>query len=436
MAKDDFISRIVGDPKNPRESRLLQGWLGDAAEETNRRLYTDLSLSSYVDIPTDAILHTEPLRDSQPPGAVFVWYKADANVQQGGSAAGRAARFLQGPVTQTFGAGAPGGGAGAGVVGGDFTLPTGVICLSAVDGCPTRINCDTKPPTAFCSQFPEGCQTQCGRDCQTPQPGCTNVNCTQAGPDCPPPSIGIACTVVPTCRTNPILDCTFGCTIAGAQCPETPFPQCAINDQTFNQVGAAAGAAGLQIPHTRPWLCIAPTPATRCFICPPITRGRNCDILAGAGVPQPQAAAFSPITVCNCPQGGGAPQPQEAFFSPITVCNCPQGGGGTQPPHCFGPTGTQGCTQPPHCFGPTGTQGCTQNVQQCPSIVDACPTRINCPGGGGDFVGAAAAGQRFNTAFANCFTHPTPTPQTRCFVCDPPTLQRIAPTPATRCFIC
>ena len=98
----DFIGRVVEDAKNPPETRMLTGWFGDSGEEGYRRLYTDAELSSYVDIPDDAILYTEPIRDSQPAGAVLVWIKRDAAVKQGGSAFSRAARFLQGQVQQDF----------------------------------------------------------------------------------------------------------------------------------------------------------------------------------------------------------------------------------------------------------------------------------------------------------------------------------------------
>jgi len=111
----DFIGRVVEDANNPPQTRMLTGWFGDSGEEGYRRLYTDAELSSYVDIPTDAILYTEPIRDAQPAGAVIVWIKRDAAVKQGGSAFSRAARFLQGQVQQDFASG--GGAAAAGAAG-------------------------------------------------------------------------------------------------------------------------------------------------------------------------------------------------------------------------------------------------------------------------------------------------------------------------------
>jgi hypothetical protein len=87
---------------------MLTGWFGDSPDNGYRRLYTDADLSNYIDIPEDAVLYTEPVRDAQPTGCVLVWIKRDAAVKQGGSAASRAARFLQGQVQQDFASGAAG----------------------------------------------------------------------------------------------------------------------------------------------------------------------------------------------------------------------------------------------------------------------------------------------------------------------------------------
>src|SRR4051812_30252613 len=138
----DFIEKVVSDAKDPPETRLLNGWLGDAADEGYRRLYTNAELSAYFDIPVDAILHTEPIRDAQPPGAVFVWVRRDAELKQGGSAFSRAARFLQGQVTRDF----AGGGGGL-----DLSSPekAGYRCI-------TQVPCGE--PTGFtgqCTKQPE-----------------------------------------------------------------------------------------------------------------------------------------------------------------------------------------------------------------------------------------------------------------------------------------
>lgn len=496
----DFVARVVKDAKDPPQTRMLTGWLGDAAEEGERRLYTNPELSCYIDIPTDAILHTEPIRDSQPPGGVFVWVQRDAALKQGGSAASRAARFLQGQVQEDFASGvspeAAGlrcitkvpcgeptgftgqctkqpevGGAwpcvtavphcfeptgftgkctqhpwpnpthyfgctflhcptqdlthiphicnlvatgmpGCPVVnppqGGDparetvegekegggieaeragttlipgcgytriwglcQTLPpkcnvsVDIPCIthdnacgitrnpactvnfaapgfggfraagpgpvipdtqapcSAVDTCPTRIGCETKAPTVYCTQFPEACPTDphfchktaipescptcCGPRCQTQQQACTQCQCTQVGPQCP---TGDICqTLPPACPvgTNVKLDCTLGC-ISHPVCPvDTLQPGC-VNTNNL----AAFRAAG----------------------------------------------PVGPSAFVGCTQGGPQcrtyPKGDCTFF---------------------------GCTHTPATV-------CTQTFQCGASAVDACPTRL-C-GGGEEYLRAAA----------------------------------------------
>jgi hypothetical protein len=148
----DFVGRVVRDAKNPPETRMLTGWLGDAADEGYRRLYTDAELTAYVDIPADAILYTEPIRDVQPSGGVFVWIKRDAALKPGGSASSRAARFLQGQVQQDF---ASGGGGAPGSAGGGGGQTPGSL-EKAGFRCVTQVPCGE--PTGFtgqCTKQPE-----------------------------------------------------------------------------------------------------------------------------------------------------------------------------------------------------------------------------------------------------------------------------------------
>src|SRR4249920_1489103 len=53
-----FVDDIVKDPKEPPQTLLLQGYPGAAADDGDTRLYLDPALSSYVDVPKDAVLHT------------------------------------------------------------------------------------------------------------------------------------------------------------------------------------------------------------------------------------------------------------------------------------------------------------------------------------------------------------------------------------------
>jgi hypothetical protein len=794
----DFVGRVIGDAKNPTATRLLSGWFGDSGEEGYRRLFTDAELTAYVDIPADAILHTEPIRDVQPAGGLLVWIKADAAIRQGGSAASRAARFLQGQVQQDFSSpekagyrcvtqppcaeptgfsglctkqpevggawpcitalplcsaeptgftgkcthqpwpnptqyfgcthfhcptqdlthipwicnavatGMPGCGgeppqggnpqqAGAAqAAGGDaaaavpptnipgcgytktwglcetqllgcgFTKQSGLDCTNIpgcgftndpavqctnIPGCGWSKNpictdlpgcgwtrewglCQTQAPKCApsvdnpcitqdnacgvtrrpdcgvdqfgaiittrnprqcppqptipgepcgtfsgprCPTFPDGdctffgncgpqfgavgaivntrppqclreptipgepCGTFFGPQCPT-QPngdctffgGCnpsaidacpTRLNCptpatqcTQGGPECAThnapqcPTHNPCCTQTGThCQnTNVQLDCTFGCTQFGPNCPQTPLPICnqtiaveavggaGVHPSHFcptamctpatvcQQIapgggGAAFGApaaagGGFQITLlTIPvWQCVAPTPATRCFICPPqrsplpwfcpppspffctppISIGIACTIVQCGPGGGGGASAIDGCPSAFCPPGGGGidqfggqfggqfgaqaaagPHPTIWTLIPVqcrsVVDACPTRICTQLPEQCpsiVDACPTRICTrlpeQCPSIVDACPTRACTRIVDQCRSAVDACPTRL-CGGGveafaaGGAQPGAAAAGRFNSTMFIQCYNHPTPV--TRCFICPPRT---------------
>jgi len=72
-AKDSFVSKLVKDPSRPPETVLMSGYPGESSEQGHERLYTDPELSQWVDVPKDAVLHTEDMRgDSGLPG-VMMW---------------------------------------------------------------------------------------------------------------------------------------------------------------------------------------------------------------------------------------------------------------------------------------------------------------------------------------------------------------------------
>jgi hypothetical protein len=52
----DFVARIVKDPANPPQVRVLVGFLGAAADDAQTRVYLAADFSPYVDIPTHHIL--------------------------------------------------------------------------------------------------------------------------------------------------------------------------------------------------------------------------------------------------------------------------------------------------------------------------------------------------------------------------------------------
>ncbi|HEX8115968.1 MAG TPA: hypothetical protein VF521_01735, partial [Pyrinomonadaceae bacterium] len=101
---DDFVGRIVQDPKAPPNVLLLSGYLGSSSDEGHVRLYLDEELSRYVEIPEKAIRHTQELPAEQSPlGGSLVWIDREAEVLHG--AAGterRSATFLEGQIAHDY----------------------------------------------------------------------------------------------------------------------------------------------------------------------------------------------------------------------------------------------------------------------------------------------------------------------------------------------
>jgi hypothetical protein len=231
----DFVAKIVKDPKNPPDTLMLTGYLGASSESAHTRLYFDPTLNAYVEIPNDAILHTEPVAEDGL-GASYVWIKRDAVLTHGPAAAQRAkGTFLEGPIMQ-----AHLGAAEAGMAPGAVAMAPSVLvaCQSwicpptprcpTVHHCPPTTNC---PPTPHCppSVVPQLCQFTPALPCFTPQctqpPQCASmpVGCVTVGgcpvasvrcpptPLCPPMSDFVACVTV------------GGCPVASVRCPPTPL---------------------------------------------------------------------------------------------------------------------------------------------------------------------------------------------------------------------
>ena len=70
---DQFTARAVPDPKNP-DAQLVSGFIGASSEADKTRIYFDPSLSSFVDVATSDILHTQPIPEDQSPlGGSYIW---------------------------------------------------------------------------------------------------------------------------------------------------------------------------------------------------------------------------------------------------------------------------------------------------------------------------------------------------------------------------
>jgi hypothetical protein len=434
MASDDksknagFISRVVGDPSNPPETRLLTGWLGDAADAGYRRLYTDPELASYVDIPEDAILYTEEIRDVQPSGGVYVWVRRDAGLKQGGSAASRAGRFLQGQVAQ------------------DFSTPE-----------KAGLRCVTQEPCAEVTGFTGKCTEQPyvggAWPCITALPLCSaeptgfTGKCTEQ--PWPNPTRYYGCTYL-HCPTHDLTQQPHICNIIASGAPGCgPQPDTGGGDKKEGEAGAESAEAARPVTalpgcgYTKTWgLCethllgcgYTKDPSVQCTNIPGCVTFPNGDCtFFGCGPGGAQADAAHQEA-----PGGAAPQPISVTMfvccNPSVIDACPTRF------HC--PTPNTQCThggpecrthQAPHC--PTHQPCCTQTGLHCPtSPLQEC-TMIcthagpNCPQTPMPVCAQTIAADEGvqPAAGANIqFTPPVTIPIWNC----------VPPTPATRCFIC
>lgn len=115
---DDFVARLVPDPKDPPDLQLLSGYLGASSEEGHVRLYFDEELSRYAEIPEKSIRHAQELSPEQSLlGGSLVWIDRKAEVMHGKAGAEPGAvSFLEGWIEDEYAevTAAFGGGGGAG----------------------------------------------------------------------------------------------------------------------------------------------------------------------------------------------------------------------------------------------------------------------------------------------------------------------------------
>jgi len=284
---DDFVSKIVTDPKNPPNTILLRGFIGASSEEDYVRLYLDSELSDYMEIPEAAILYSQDVpKEKSPLGGSYLWIQRDASMIHGPVVAERPkASFLEGRIMTTQACATAGP-----IPPQTFTGPRcGTIadgCTDAGPKCPTQVTC------------PAPCPTRTGTTCPAP-------SCTHFGPNCPT-SEGITCPAPctqngPNCQTTPATTCS------GPNCPTTPGATC----------------SGPNCPTTPDTTCCGPNcptfPANTCG-------GPRCPTVGGSTCPAPNCTQNGP----NCPTTGATcPAPSCTQVGP----NCPThttcGG-----PHC------------------------------------------------------------------------------------------------------
>ncbi len=311
---DDFVSKIVTDPKNPPNTLLLKGYIGASSEEGHLRLYLDSELSDYMEIPEAAILYSQDIpKEKSPVGGSYLWIERDATLIHGPAVTERPkASFLEGRIMT----GQTGGAVPA------LLTAVGQACGTIIDGC---TDVGPKCPT----------QVTCPAPCVTPTKigtTCPAVSCTKTGPNCPVQTqTGTTCTGT-TCPAP-------ACTQNGPTCPTTPLYTC----------------SGPNCATTPDATCCGPTcptfPANTCS-------GPRCPTVSGTTCPAVSCTQSGPA----CPTTAGTTCP--AVSCTHTGPGCPTSTGTTCPAVSCTHTG-------PHCI-----VGVTKVAPECPFPTEAGKTCV------------------------------------------------------------
>jgi len=361
---DDFVAKVHADPAKVEPKMMISGFIGRGEENGKIRIFSDQSLSHWVEANAEDVIHSQPIEGSALGGS-HVWLKADAQLKPG-SAAGPAGG--QG--------GAVGGiGADAGV----FTpFAPQALAGTIAPPCETWHHLPTAATVCTISPCPTHnvvCPSQvipCG-PLNTVATVCTHaITCRTIAPTiCCPRTIATVCTQAPPCPTH-----EFICGHQSWICPPTG-PVC----PTHNIQCVASGAFGCQPPFTinenpavNPQAHALAAAAPGTIGCGNTLHGCPPTNMPGCG-PHTQIPNCAPTALLGC-----GPHTQVPNCAPTAPLGCGQH---THIPNCA-PTYLLGCgqhTYVPNC-APTYLLGCgahTQVPNCAPTNMPGCPGTSTCP---------------------------------------------------------
>lgn len=200
-----LVEALASDPSSPpKKATQLFGYPGPAADAKATRLWLDLELTGYVDVPDEAILHSQTLEDDQ---GTYLWVDPEATLTYSSAQSHEVqADFLGGSIAErNLGAAVPAGGLGI--------LPTvATVCRPTLGiTCTIAEPCGHIPPPSLGVRCPSS-DVICGQivsartACPTVEPMCPPR--LSAVPRCP--------TVEPMC--GPVLSAAGRCPTVG-RCP-------------------------------------------------------------------------------------------------------------------------------------------------------------------------------------------------------------------------
>jgi hypothetical protein len=216
-----LVEALASDPSSPpQRATKLFGFPGPAADAKATRLWLDLDLTGYVDVPDDAILHSQTLENEE---GTYLWVDPTATLTHSGAQSHEVqAEFLGGSIAErNLGGAAPAAG-------------PGIYPTLATTGC--RV-----PSIDICTVVPELCGHQivsARTACPTVAPVCGHLrsaatHCPTVEPMCHRRvSVATRCpTVEPLC--NPMLSAATRCPTVEPTCG--PVPSVAIHCMSFGR---------------------------------------------------------------------------------------------------------------------------------------------------------------------------------------------------------
>lgn len=200
-----LVEALASDPNSPpRKATQLFGYPGPAADAKATRLWLDLELTGYVDVPDEAILHSQTLEDDQ---GTYLWVDPEATLTYSSAQSHEVqADFLGGSIAErNLAAAAPAAGiANIQTVATVCRRTLGIACTHVPELCGHRapstvVHCASRD--VICAQI-----VSARTACPTVEPMCPPR--LSAVPRCP--------TVEPMC--GPVLSAAGRCPTVGP-CP-------------------------------------------------------------------------------------------------------------------------------------------------------------------------------------------------------------------------
>jgi hypothetical protein len=227
-----LVAALASDPsKPPEKATKLFGYPGPAAEKGSIRLWLDTDLTTYVDVPDAAILHSQTLPDDQ---GTWLWVDPEAKLTVSSTQSHEVqADFLGGSIAEgNLAAAAPAANLNLTFQTAATVCPRslGITCTFINTGCfePSFNRCITSGPpcgegvtaATVCRTLPPVCEpvissVRCPTRSPVECPVISDVRCrTVAGPECPvitavrcPTRSPVECPVVSDlrCPTQPVI---------------------------------------------------------------------------------------------------------------------------------------------------------------------------------------------------------------------------------------